>query len=66
MVKNTKNINQLIKTKEYDMIKVRVYWASGMGEAKTYTLKEFQDLFNQAEYDVFDKIWGNKIEFIVE
>lgn len=48
------------------MIKVRVYWASGMGETKIYTLKEFQDLFNQAEYDVFDKICGNKIEIIVE
>lgn len=48
------------------MIKVKVYWASGMGGAKTYTLKEFQELFNQAEYDVFDKIYGNKIEFIIE
>lgn len=48
------------------MIKVKVYWKSGMGETKIYTLKEFEELFNQAEYDVFDKIWGNQIEFIVE
>lgn len=48
------------------MIKVLVYWESGMGTPKTYKLKEFQELFNQAEYDVFDKIYGNKIEFIVE
>ena len=48
------------------MIKVKVWWASGMGGAKTYTLKEFQDLYNQAEYDVFDKVNGNQIEFIVE
>ncbi|MBP5789260.1 MAG: hypothetical protein J6W29_03395 [Neisseriaceae bacterium] len=48
------------------MIKVLVYWESGMGTPKIYTLKEFQELFNLAEYDVFDKINGNKIEFIVE
>lgn len=48
------------------MIKVRVYWASGIWEPKIYTLKEFEDLFNAAEYDVFDKINGNKIEFFVE
>ncbi len=48
------------------MIKVLVYWGSGMGTPKTYTLKEFQKLFNQAEYDVFDMINGNKIEFVVE
>jgi len=48
------------------MIKVLVYWESGMGTPKTYTLKEFQELFNQATYDVFDKINGNKIEFVVE
>lgn len=48
------------------MIKVLVYWESGMGTPKIYTLKEFQELFNRAEYDVFDKIYGNKIEFIVE
>lgn len=48
------------------MIKVKVWWASGMGEAKTYTLKEFQDLYNQAGYDVFDKVNGNQIEFVVE
>lgn len=48
------------------MIKVLVYWESGMETPKTYTLKEFQELFNQAEYDVFDKINGNKIEFVIE
>jgi len=48
------------------MIKVRVWWGSGIGETKTYTLKEFEDLFNSAEYDVFDKVNGNKIEFFVE
>ena len=48
------------------MIKVRVYWASGIGGTKIYTLKEFQDLFNNTEYDVFDKVNGNQIEFIIE
>lgn len=47
------------------MIKVLVYWESGMGTPKIYTLEEFQNLFNQAEYDVFDKIYGNRIEFVV-
>lgn len=49
------------------MIKVRVYWESGCyGTPKIYTLKEFQELFNSVDYDVYDKINGNRIEFVVE
>lgn len=54
-----------MRTKGATMIKVLVYWESGMGTPKIYTLEEFQNLFNQAEYDVFDKIYGNRIEFVV-
>jgi hypothetical protein len=49
------------------MIKVLVCWKSGMGEPKTYTLKEFQTIFNLSnEFNITDNLKGNKIEFIVE
>ena len=49
------------------MIKVLVYWKSGMGTPKTYTLKEFQAIFNLSnDFNITDNLNGNKIEFIVE
>lgn len=49
------------------MIKVRVFWESGLGTPRIYTLKEFQELFNDStDWGICDKIYGNRIEFIVE
>ena len=53
------------------MIKVKVYWENGnqcgLGKIKVYTLKEFQELFNNStDWGICDKINGDKIEFIVE